>query len=94
MRDIDVAEALRSYMREQGYDALYNNDYECGCSIDDMQPCCNNGIPNCCLLGVEVDCPNCELGEGCLRRMPFDDEADYMCVPIGYCEKAVRREYR
>ena len=92
MRDEDVYDALTSYMREHGYDALYNVDADCGCSIDDLQPCCNGGIPNCCLLGVAVDCPSCELSEGCLGRLPYDSDADFMCVPVGYCKKAVLRK--
>ena len=35
-----VAQIVREYLDVNGYDGLYNVDGECGCTKDDLAPCC------------------------------------------------------
>jgi hypothetical protein len=37
---MNVLQIIEKYLRENGYDGLCNVDYECGCSVDDLAPCC------------------------------------------------------
>jgi hypothetical protein len=44
---MNVRELLIEKLREIGADGLYNEDGECGCGLDDMEPCagyCNLSI--------------------------------------------------
>ncbi len=34
-----VLEIVEKYLRDNGYDGLYNPDDECGCLINDLAPC-------------------------------------------------------
>ena len=36
---MDVRTAVINYGKENGYDGLYNEDIECGCTWDDFCPC-------------------------------------------------------
>ncbi len=38
-----VLEILQRYLKEHGHAGLCNSDAECGCSINDLIPCCNVG---------------------------------------------------
>jgi hypothetical protein len=38
-----------------GADGLVNTDIECGCSIDDLCPCCNPHEDNCVLAYIHKD---------------------------------------
>jgi len=35
----EVYEILKDWLKENEFDGLYSNDYECGCKIDDLIPC-------------------------------------------------------
>lgn len=35
-----VRDIVIDYLKENGYDGLYNPDVECGCFINDLVPCC------------------------------------------------------
>jgi len=34
-----VIEILKKHLVDNGFDGLVRDDYECGCGIDDLQPC-------------------------------------------------------
>ena len=34
-----VIEIIKKNLIENGFDGLYNEDLECGCEIDDLEPC-------------------------------------------------------
>lgn len=42
-----VGEIIESYLRENGYDGLYNWVGECGCSVDDLAPCGHCDVDTC-----------------------------------------------
>ena len=42
----DVNNMIKEYLIKNGYDGLYNGDWGCGCTINDLAPCGDN-IINC-----------------------------------------------
>jgi len=64
-----VKEIIKTYLREHGYDGLYNNG-ECGCEIDDIGPC--ESIIDDCRPGYKVPC-DCE--EGCAFHIKAEKDA-------------------
>jgi len=48
---MNVNDVLRKYMKDNGYDGLYEGGEGCGCSLDDFMPCgtCNGE----CEFGVK-----------------------------------------
>lgn len=44
-----VKEIVEKYLRDNRYDGLCHTDSECGCSLGDLVPCCE-------------DCTSCEPG--------------------------------
>ena len=52
-----VKEILGQWLKDNGYDGLYNED--CGCEIDDLAPCCIDCIAE-CEAGYKVPCPGPE----------------------------------
>lgn len=34
-----VREIVRKHLQENGYDGLVNGEVECGCGLDDLEPC-------------------------------------------------------
>ena len=55
---IAVEEIVRQYLIEHGYDGLYSDVLECGCSLDDLMPC--EGSPFKCVPGYRVEDPTGE----------------------------------
>jgi hypothetical protein len=58
-----VSEIIESYLKENGFDGLYNYDYECGCELGDIFTCggemvggCKPGYKTKCTCGEE----NCD----------------------------------
>lgn len=37
--NLNVEEIVKQYLIEHGYDGLCNDDGDCGCSLDDFNPC-------------------------------------------------------
>ena len=60
----NVREITKEYLEENGYDGLFGSD--CGCSIDDLMPCCSESIMN-CEAGYKVKCDpeTCEADGDC-----------------------------
>jgi hypothetical protein len=38
-----VLEIIKKYLDENGYDGLYNEEFDCGCIKDDLVPCDDMG---------------------------------------------------
>ena len=36
---MNIKEIVEKYLRENGFDGLVSEDYECGCELDDLMPC-------------------------------------------------------
>lgn len=49
-----VMEIVADYLKNNGYDGLYNSDAECGCDLDELMPC--EGSPDSCQPGYKVGC--------------------------------------
>lgn len=54
--DLTVLQILTAWLREHGYDGLYDPDQECGCAIDDLVCCCE--ACDQCLPGYKVPDPD------------------------------------
>ena len=58
----DVRDILKAWLKEHGYDGLYNE--ECGCEVDDLSP--GDCMTTHCTAGYKVDYDGaCPCGEGC-----------------------------
>lgn len=57
-----VIEIVEAYIREHGFDGLFNSDFECACKVDDLAPCGEDNIGGCC-VGYEYPCPKSTCGE-------------------------------
>ena len=42
-----VREMVREYLTAHGYDGLWSPIGECGCSLEDLMPCCSEGVEQC-----------------------------------------------
>jgi len=36
---LDIQTIIKDWLKDHGYDGLYNINGECGCGIDDLMPC-------------------------------------------------------
>ena len=54
----NVREIVEQYLKENGYDGLYNEIGECGCPCDDLMPCDNGGMYE-CEPAIQHYCPCC-----------------------------------
>ena len=43
-----VKEITELYLKSNGYDGLYSEQYECGCTVDDLFPCYDSNPERCC----------------------------------------------
>ena len=69
-----VKEIVEKFLREKGYDGLYNDDIECGCHLGDLIPCQSEGIEY-CKAGKLVPCDGTCEDSDC-RGHWIDLEAD------------------
>jgi hypothetical protein len=64
-----VKQIVAEWLKEHGYDGLYNWGHycgcECGCKLDDLMPC-GEGFSN-CQAGVRIKCSDCMMAN-CDRR--------------------------
>lgn len=42
-----LREIVETYLRQNGFDGLYNSWIECGCTVDDLMPCERADEVNC-----------------------------------------------
>lgn len=40
---MEVQEIVAVWLKDNGYDGLFSEDYECGCEISDLMPCSEPG---------------------------------------------------
>lgn len=86
-QSMNVADIIKKYLREIGADGLCNPEQECGCSIDDMEPCEIINISD-CVPAKRVRCEKCDgygtrevEGDGtCLTCHECDD--GFLFVPM------------
>ena len=67
----DVRQMVRRELEDGGYDGLYCDRYDCGCTLDDLVPC------------YQEDCVNCNAG---YYQHHNDPDANYCgdpCICIG-----------
>lgn len=67
VRNKEVLNILKGYLKENGYDGLYHSELECGCFIDDLIPC--NSYFGECRPGFKQKIKTEEFGE-CLGIGP------------------------
>jgi len=60
---MNVRTIMAEWLREHGYDGLWNDDVDCGCKVDDLMPC--EGFYS------TDNCPNCQPG-----YLQQDEEAE------------------
>lgn len=63
---MNVKAMVKQWLEDNGYDGLYCDIGECGCSKDDLFPCYREGIAS-CKPGYKEACTkdNCPEGGGC-----------------------------
>ena len=68
---MDVCDIVKKYLKDNGYDGLCTD--ECGCLIDDLMPCCQEGIMS-CVPGYRMEKEEAER-----RGYMFDyDDCDFI----------------
>ena len=58
-----VKEIVACWLKDNGYDGLYNNDGDCACTIDDLAPC--GELSQDCYAGYKIDCASCAKKDHC-----------------------------
>ena len=53
----DVVEMVNVFLKSNGYDGLYNENGECACLVDDLNPGCCLSYE--CEAGYKAPCPGC-----------------------------------
>ena len=68
-----VREIVKEYLKQNNYDGLFS-EY-CGCTIDDLFPCCDATIYD-CAAGYKIKCDpeTCELDGDCDFHIGVKDE--------------------
>jgi len=56
---MNLQDIVKNYLKDNGFDGLYNPDDPCGCSKDDLFPCACGFFPRDCNPGYR-----CKLDEG------------------------------
>lgn len=86
----NVEEIVSCWLKDNGYDGLYN-PLPCGCELSDYVPC--EIINGECVAAYKFNCGLCEKTEMCGNR-PFDVEPDgwFMSPNKDYCTPQYRKE--
>jgi len=64
---MDIKAIIQGWLKEHGYDGLFNRDAQCGCESEDLAPC--EGDITACEPGYKVPCD----GKGCECVEPHTD---------------------
>ena len=72
--EMTVHEIILEYLEEHGFDGLCTN--ECGCSIDDLAPCCCSECVMDCVPARKIS-----VTEAIILGMEFDDYCEWIMVP-------------
>jgi hypothetical protein len=68
---VNVKDIVKAYLKANGYDGLLSDRYECGCALDDLMECDQEGIKAC----EPAYKGPCTCGEGCDWDMYASKEA-------------------
>ena len=68
MPDKTVRDIITDYLRDNGFDGLYNDDLECGCSINDLVPC--DSACDMCRPGYRVETPGQDFNFSIVGEKP------------------------
>ena len=79
---MDVKEIIHQYLTANGYEGLAGD--ECGCSIDDLHPCCDS-----CFCGCKP-AYRCKQGK-CVMHLEWECEI-YCTKKPSECEEAAMGE--
>lgn len=73
-----VADIVRKYLTDNGYDGLCTDG--CGCSLDEFMPCCSDGVPDCV--------PAYRVSEERARELGYYimESCDFVMVETKECE--------
>jgi len=74
-----IGRLIKDYAKEHGYSGLFNDEGECGCSLEEHFPCDNVDMN--CQFGYVTECVNCDKKdskEGCR----LNDEGCDMCIRL------------
>lgn len=67
---MNVLELVESWLRQNGFDGLYEPDAVCACKVGHLAPCGDLGQH--CIPGHVAPCPP-ECGEGCEFHIAYAD---------------------
>jgi len=87
-KKINVKTILSEYLKQHGYDGLFNAELECGCTIDDLFPCEADFSE--CEPAYKLECP-CE-NEGKYDVCEYKDGYKDGCMSIIKQKKQTRRK--
>ena len=68
-----VREIILEYLTTNGFDGLCTD--ECGCSVDDLAPCCSECVMDC------VPARKISVTEANKLGMEVDDDCEWIMVP-------------
>lgn len=94
-RRANVRAMATHFLVSRGYSGLFNENAECGCTIDDLMPCCNEGIEE-CVAAYRFECGRCEKRERCDMEGKglVEGERDdwFVALSPDYCHPQYRSE--
>ena len=67
---MNVMDILKDWLKEHGYDGIYNEGDQCGCELDDLAPC----VERCCEPGYKIPDPSGEADFLIVRNKPVLEE--------------------
>ncbi len=94
---MDVYDIVKKYLKENGFDGLCTDD--CGCHLDDLMPCCQEGALS-CEPGYAISVEEAQEREICIMescdfvittKNPKDNKEEFCeyCSPTSYVALAM-----
>ena len=85
-----VEEIVKLWLEANGYDGLFNENGECGCTLDDLAPC--GQITGDCRAGYKIMCMQCTVKDRCLVKQDCYG-ADWVIVAYANaCRRTARQD--